>query len=199
MSGGCAVNDPSFEGGLVIPENGVDTDVTFALEAFIWPDGTTTAYFHCMVEICDSSTSNCVPSCGAGRKKRATVTAPHDPMRYVSINSVGPVSMQMPESCEDNHCSDMCKSTWGYNSITRRFQQTPKCSCKPGYEWKNDAQYRCQLRKDLIPAEGQITVSDRKTASAYTQWKASQKSKGWKYFSGSRQKSLGHTQANGWF
>ena len=41
MSGGCPVSDATFELGMVIPENGVDLDVTFALESFIWPDGST--------------------------------------------------------------------------------------------------------------------------------------------------------------
>merc|ERR1712226_1119817 len=91
MSGGCPVSDTAFELGMVIPENGVDLDVTFALESFTWPDGSTTAYFHCAVELCDSDSGSCSPTCS--RKKRDT----HDHQinsALATIASVGPVTMQ---------------------------------------------------------------------------------------------------------
>lgn len=157
MSGGCPVSDATFELGMVIPENGVDLDVTFALESFIWPDGSTTAYFHCAVELCDSQTSSCSPTCS--RKKRDTHEKPH---ALATIASVGPITMKKPSSCKENYCSDKCKAGgWSFNPFSKKVESEPKCSCEEGYEFMPYSVSQCQLMEMFVPVEG-ITVIDRK-------------------------------------
>merc|ERR1719361_1560997 len=152
--------------------------MTLAVESFTWDSGTTQAYLHCAIDVCDSTSSTCTPTCSR-RKKRDT---PFNPLDHVSIESVGPINMVVPTSCDDNHCSDHCADKFEYNRMLRRMELVPKCACLDGYEWKNDnAKYNCELIDELVPKE--IKASSDKTPSTYLQWKQSQKKNRW-YFGG---------------
>ena len=69
MENFCPVASEFDIGVVEVFDNGVDNFASLRLESFVF-ENSTEAFFHCAVQMCDTSAGSCVPNCGARRRRR---------------------------------------------------------------------------------------------------------------------------------
>lgn len=69
MENFCPVPSEFDIGVVEVFDNGVDDFASLRLESFVF-ENSTEAFFHCAVQMCDTSAGSCVPNCAARRRRR---------------------------------------------------------------------------------------------------------------------------------